>query len=128
MKWRPAFAFFALILTIASFVLWGLTGREVFTKQTRITDIERPADPDDIMDFARADSDGLVRETVREDGYWFGLLPSGYPRPGAWGPAPEWWSVASVAGPAWALALGVCVIARRGAKPNAAGAEKKPGA
>ena len=112
MRLCKALLFLALSVTIGAFVLWGLTGREVFTKRVRLVEIEREPDPEDFLDVAKADSDGMIRETRREEGFWFGLLPSGYPRPGAWGPEAEWASVLSVAGPLWLFGAGVCVASR----------------
>ncbi len=113
MKLCAPFVFLALTLTIASAFLWVRTGREVLTKRVRITEIERAPDTDDFLDIARADDDGMVRETRRDEGFWFGLLPSGYPRPGAWSPAPEWASVLSIVAPAWCIAGGACLVSRR---------------
>lgn len=109
MKLCKALLFLALAITIGALVLWGLTGREVFTKQVRLSEIEREVDPEDFLDFARADAGGVIRETRREEGLWFGLLPSGHPRPEDWAPAPEWASVLTVAGPWWILAAGACL-------------------
>lgn len=112
MRLCKALLFLALSVTIGAFVLWGLTGREVFTKRVRLVEIEREPDPEDFLDVAKADSDGMIRETRPEQGLWFGLLPSGYPRPGAWAPEAEWASLLSVAGPFWLLGAGVCVVGR----------------
>lgn len=101
---RPAAVIAALAVTAGCIVAWAATGRAGITATTRFVEIARPPDPDDIMDFARTDPDGLVRETVREDGLRFGMIPGGYPRPGAWTPNLEWLSVATIAGPVWMLA------------------------
>ncbi|RMH28588.1 MAG: hypothetical protein D6693_03705 [Planctomycetota bacterium] len=103
----------ALALTVGSVVAWAATGREVITKRVRIVVHERPADPEDIMDIARADADGVVRQTVREQGLWFGLIPGGYPRPGAWAPTFEWLSALTVSAAAWIAAGAAWLVARR---------------
>ncbi len=102
---RPAAVIAALAVTAGCLVAWAVTGRAGITATTRFVEIERPPDPDDIMDFARTDADGLVRETVRDDGFRFGVIPGGYPRPGAWAPNLLWLSVSTIAGPVWLIAV-----------------------
>ncbi len=121
MKRRPAAAIVAAAVTAGCLVAWAVTGRAGITATTRFIEIERPPDPDDIMDFARTDADGLVRETVREDGLRFGIIPGGYPRPGAWAPNLQWLSVATVAGPAWLVSAAIILAPTR--KNAATGAD-----
>lgn len=108
----------ALLATLTSVGAWAVTGGETLTKRVRIRIVERAADPEDFMDIARADDNGMVRETLRENGRWFGLIPGGYPRPGAWAPDFEWLSILSVSVPAWFLAGAVCLLPRRRRTPS----------
>lgn len=115
--------FAALTLSFCVVAWWISAGRPLFTQQTRVFTFERAADPDDFMDIAQADPDGLIRETVHVQGFWLGLAPSEHPRPGAWAPNPLWLSVVSIVAPLWLMVLLIAAMARMKKARRKAGRE-----
>lgn len=110
---RPAAILTALTVSAGSLAAWLATEREVFTKTVRLSQTVRDPDPDDFLDLAKTRADGKIHETVCENGFWFGLLPSAYPRLGHWAPSSEWASVASIGAPVWIVAVMFCLPRRR---------------
>jgi hypothetical protein len=98
----------AVILTIASVVIWQATGGDWYTKYEVVEQVESKADPNDPLVAAGFYEGGKTTETVTRDEFRFGLLPT---------PAGIFdkhaLSVASVVGPAWGIAIGFLWIGRR---------------
>jgi len=106
----------AVVVSLASLITWQVTGGDWYTKFQVVEQVETEADPDDPLTAAGFYDDGTVTRTEARDEFRLGMLPT---------PAglldKHLLSVTSLAGPFWALALGLFLIdRRRRRRPHAA--------
>jgi hypothetical protein len=90
----------AALITLATLILWQATGGDYYTKYEVVEQVEKEIDPDDPLAQAGFYDDGPQTETVSQDEFRFGLLPtpSGVLDKHAV-------SVSSINGPVWVIAL-----------------------
>ena len=108
----------AVVLTVAAFGLWLATGAHPYTKYQDVTRQELPTDEDD--PFAEAgfyDGDTVTR-TVKENVFYFGLLPT--PQ-GVFDKHAL--SVVSVVVPVWLIVGGISLIRWRARRRRVRGAD-----
>lgn len=88
------------LITLATLVLWQATGGDYYTKYEVVEQVEKEVDPDDPLAQAGFYDEESHIETIRQDKFRFGLLPtpSGILDKHAV-------SVSSVSGPVWVIAL-----------------------
>jgi hypothetical protein len=97
----------SLLVTVAAVALWLATGGDAYTKFKVVETVAREVDPDDPLAAAGFYDDQAATETVSRDAFRFGLLPT-----------PQGLvdrhllSVATFAGPLWALTIGVFLWSR----------------
>lgn len=105
----------SLVVTIAAFVTWQVTGGDYYTKFEVIEQIESQVNPDDPLAGTGFYDDDSKKETVVQQGLRFGLLPT-----------PNGLldkhliSVASVATPPWMIVFGLVLVDRRRRKSRRA--------
>jgi hypothetical protein len=98
----------AVVVTLATVVVWQATGGDYYTKFQVVEEIESETDPDDPLAAAGFYDGDSSTEVVTRDEFRFGLLPT-----------PEGVfdkhavSVASISGPVWLGAIGFAWWARR---------------
>lgn len=66
----------AVLVTLATIVLWGLTGGDFYTKYEVVRQIQKPVDQNDPLAASGFYDDGQQTETVVTDEFRFGLLPT----------------------------------------------------
>ena len=98
----------AAIVTIATLILWQVTGGDYYTKFEVVEQIEAPVDPDDPLAAAGFYDKTSRRQTVTRSEFRFGLLPT---PSGLFDKHAV--SVVSIALPIWALAIGFVWWRRR---------------
>jgi hypothetical protein len=101
----------AAAVTLSAIVVWQTTGGDWYTKYQVVEQVESEPDPNDPLVAAGFYDGGSTSQTLTRDEFRLGLLPT---------PAgildKHAISVASVAGPVWALGLGVVWFERRRTK------------
>ncbi len=105
----------ALVVTVVSLVTWQATGGDYYTKFEVVEQVEAEASPDDPLAAAGFYDGDTVTRTETRDEFRLGLLPtpSGLLDKHAL-------SVATLAGPFWALGLAAAWFGRRRVKVQAA--------
>ncbi|MBD3220571.1 hypothetical protein GF314_04970 [bacterium] len=97
----------SLVVTAAAIVLWLATGGDAYTKYRVVETVAREVDPDDPL-AAAGFYDEDATETTSRDEFRFGLLPT-----------PQGLfdrhvvSVATFAGPMWAVTIAAFIWSRR---------------
>ena len=66
----------AVVLTVAAFGLWLATGAHPYTKYQDVTREEVPTDENDPFANAGFYDGDTVKQTVKKDVFYFGLLPT----------------------------------------------------
>jgi len=101
-------AVLALIITVASIIVWRATGGDYYTKFEVVEQVEIKLDQDDPLVAAGFYDDQVKTETSRRDEFRLGLLPT---------PSKlldkHLLSVASLTLPVWTLALVLFLLHRR---------------
>lgn len=98
----------AFAVTLGTVILWQATGGDYYTKFQVVEEVQSQVDPDDPLAAAGFYEGDTTTQAVTRDEFRFGLLPT-----------PEGVfdkhvvSVASVAGPVWACAIGFTWWTRR---------------
>ncbi len=104
---------FAIVVTLATVILWQATGGDYYTKFQVVEEVQSEVDPDDPLAAAGFYESDTTTHTVTRDAFRFGLLPT-----------PEGLfdkhavSVASIAGPVWICAIGFAWWTRRRRKAS----------
>jgi len=110
----------AILVTITTLATWLATGRDYYTKYQVVEEVEVEVQADDPLAntgfFDEAEDGGPATETRTEtrDAFRFGLLPAGQVDK-------NFFSVLTLAGPAWALAVLAVLLGwfrNRRAAPN----------